>query len=106
MRHAHDLRGWLITHGFRIERETACRDAGRVYSALRAVHEGPARAYPAGYAYYGELPRRGDPCASELLARELELVRVRMEALRQAGQNPDELAHLEEVYDDFSARYS
>ena len=94
MRHAHDLREWLISHGFRIERESACRDAGRAYCALRAVYDGAARAYPAGYIYYGELLRFDADCAREILSRERKLLRIRMEH--------DE--SLKEAYDDFCAQ--
>ena len=105
MRHAHDLRGWLVTHGFRIEREAACRDAGRVYIALRAAYEGKNCIYSPGYAYYGEIIQNGDACAREYLSRELRLLRVRMEALRRSGQHPGELKQLEEIDDDFCSRY-
>jgi len=93
MRHAQDLRGWLITRGFRIERESACRDAGRLYSALRAVYDGVARAYPAGYVYYGALDF-SDKYSRDLLSRELELLRIR-------SLHDDSL---KEAYDDFCAR--
>ncbi len=104
MRHAQDLRFWLITHGFYIDCEAACRDAGKAYSALRAVYDGAKRKCTPGYAYYGELPACGDPCAREILLRELQLLRVRMDALQLSGQNPYELEHLTEVYDDLGTR--
>jgi len=105
MRRAHELRSWLISNGFFIEQESACRDAGRVYLALRAVHYGVPRDYPPGYIYYGELICDKSSHAREYLSRELKLIRVRMEALRQSGQSREEFASLEEAYDDFSARY-
>jgi len=49
MRRAGDLRAWLIANGFVIETETACRDAGRVYLALRARYDGIERVYPPSY---------------------------------------------------------
>jgi tRNA (adenine22-N1)-methyltransferase len=104
MRRAHELRAWLIANRFRIERECACRDAGRVYVALRAEYTGESYACPPGYAYYGELPRCGHPAARELLERGKAQLRVRMEALRQSGQSVAELAALEEIYDDYRAR--
>ena len=94
MRHADDLRAWLIAHGFRIETESVCRDAKRPYMALRAVHDGIARPYPPGYIYYGELPRNPDPVARELLSRELKL----LEARRQNAPR-------KEALDDFRSRY-
>ena len=114
MRRANELRAWLIAHGFCIEQELACRDAGRRYMALRAVHDGQARTYPPGYIYYGELPHCGHPCAREILARELKLIHIRMEALRQLSTRaaePDreavlsELKQLTEVSHDFCTRH-
>jgi len=105
MRRANELREWLISHGFRIEQELACRDAGRTYTALRAVYDGAVHHYPPGYAYYGELIHSDDPCAREILSRELKLIQIRMEALRQSERNCKELQHLKEVSDDFCTRY-
>jgi len=94
MRHADDLRAWLISHGFAIELETVCRDAGRPYLALRAMCDGIARDYPPGYIFYGELLQNPDPCARELLFRELNLLEARQ-------QNTP----TKEALDDFRARY-
>ena len=94
MRHADDLRAWLIAHGFRVELESVCRDAKRPYMALRAVCDGQKHAYPPGYIYYGELLRNPDPIARELLSRELKL----LEARRQNAPR-------KEALDDFRARY-
>ena len=114
MRCANELRAWLIAHGFRIEQELACRDAGRTYMALRALHDGQPRAYPPGYIYYGELPHCDHPCAREILSRELKLIHVRIEALRQvstraAGQDRElalsELKQLMEASHDFCTRH-
>ena len=99
MRHAEELREWLISHGFRIERESACRDAGRAYLALRAVYDGVVRAYPPGYVYYGELLRDPDPCAREILARELKLLEIIVNCQLST-------VHCKKgAYDDFRARY-
>jgi len=35
---ANELYDWLLSHGFCIEQELVCRDAGRLYTAVRAVH--------------------------------------------------------------------
>ena len=100
MRHADDLRAWLITHGFRIERESVCRDAKRPYMALRAVYDGLARQYPPGYIYYGELIRNPDPWAREILTRELNLLEAR--TLHSPLSTFDSE---KEALDDFRARY-
>jgi len=76
MRHAEELREWLITHGFSIEVETCCRDAGRAYLALRAVYDGVERTHPPGYIYYGELLHNDSPYAQEILSRELKLLEI------------------------------
>ena len=94
MRHAEDLRAWLVTHGFRIEIESACRDAGRAYLALRAQYSGTACAYPPGYIYYGELLRNHSECARQILSRELKLLEARQQ------NTPDK-----EPLDDLRAQY-
>ena len=94
MRHAEELRAWLITHGFRIEIESVCRDAGRAYLALRAQYSGMERTYPPGYIYYGALLRNPGPCAREILSRELNLLAARQQ------NTPDK-----EPLDDLRAQY-
>jgi len=94
MRHAEELRAWLVAHGFMIECESVCKDAGRAYLALRAVYDGLERTYPPGYIYYGELLGNPDPCAREILARELKLLQTRRKNDKQKG-----------AYDDFRTRY-
>jgi tRNA (adenine22-N1)-methyltransferase len=37
---ANELYGWLLPHGFCVEQELVCRDAGRVYTAVRARYKG------------------------------------------------------------------
>ena len=94
MRHAEELRAWLIFHGFQIETERACRDAGRVYLALRAIYDGIARAYPPGYIHYGELLHSDDPNAREILQKELKLLEIRQKNLEA-----------QRACDDFRSRY-
>jgi tRNA (adenine22-N1)-methyltransferase len=99
MRHAGDLRAWLVSHGFRIEVEACCRDAGRAYLALRAVYDGAGRAYPPGYIYYGELIHNPDPIAREILARELKLLETTVNCQLSTAKCK------RGAYDDFRARY-
>jgi tRNA (adenine22-N1)-methyltransferase len=83
MRHAWELRQWLVSHGFVIAKETACYESGRAYCALRAEYNVKDEICNvksgAGYAYYGELPRYPHPAAREFLARELRLLETRAE---------------------------
>ena len=100
MRHADDLRAWLISHGFVIEMESACLDAGRPYMALRAVYGGLARQYPPGYIYYGELIHNPDPCAREILSNELKMLETKI------MHSAFSIVHSEkEALDDFRSRY-
>ncbi|MCL2300756.1 MAG: class I SAM-dependent methyltransferase [Firmicutes bacterium] len=98
MRRAEELRAWLVSHGFRIERESACRDAGRAYLALRARFDGISRAYPPGYIYYGELLHNHSQCAREILARELKLLETIVNC------QPSTANCQKRAYDDFRAR--
>jgi tRNA (adenine22-N1)-methyltransferase len=88
MRHAWELRAWLCSHGFCINEEQACHDAGRPYHALRAVFgtQNTDRPQGIGYAYYGELPQCRHPAAQEILAREQRLLQTRAAALKKNGQ--------------------
>jgi len=99
MRHADDLRAWLITHGFVIERELVCKDTGRNYMALRAVYDGIEREYPPGYAYYGELINNPDPIAHEILSNELRLLETIVHCQLSIVNCK------KEALDDFRARY-
>jgi tRNA (adenine22-N1)-methyltransferase len=99
MRHAEDLRTWLISHGFRIERESVCREAGRPYLALRAAYDGILRSYPPGYIHYGELLHNDDPCAQEILTRELKLLEIIVNCQLST------INCKREALDDFRSRY-
>jgi len=98
MRHAWEVREWLLAHGFRIETEAACHDAGRPYHAMRAVFD-PVFAVQMKptYIYVGELPRCDHPAARELICREQALLQTRAEALAKSGraaQHAEELTRL------------
>ena len=102
MRHAWEVREWLLAHGYCIETEAACRDAGRPYHAMRAVFSpeaekpGVESQCPA-YIYMGELPQCEHPAARELIRREQALLQTRAEALEQSGhaaQHEHELTRL------------
>ena len=98
MRHAWEVRQWLLAHGYRIEMETACHDAGRPYHAMRAVFDpGYAKPIELSYIYMGELPRCNHPAVHELIRRERVLLQTRADALAKSGraaQNEHELTRL------------
>jgi len=104
MRRAHELRAWLVMNKFCIENEYSCYDADRAYSALRAVCNGVVQKYPPGYAHYGELIRCDAPAARDILAREQRYLHTRVDALKKAAPDCEELTRLEEVLHDFSAQ--
>ena len=101
MRHAWEVRAWLLTHGYRIETEAACHDAGRPYHAMRAVFEPEAaRSTEPAYIYMGELPRCDHPAARELIRREQALLQTRADALAKSNhveQQKEELARLRAI---------
>lgn len=103
MRKSEDLRGWLTAHGWRIEREAACFDAGRPYHALLAVYAAHAP-QAAGYAYYGELPGCEHPAAKMLLERSRRWLAKRIAGLEQSGQMNEELARLRIILADLEER--
>ena len=104
MRHADDLRAWLIAHSFVIERESVCRDAGRPYLALRAAYNEQLtmnnEQLGVGYIYYGELIKNPDPIAREFLARELSLLETIVNCSLSIVN-----CKKKEALDDFRSRY-
>jgi len=100
MRHAWEARAWLMRHGFSIQTEVACYDAGRPYHAILAVFhsEFGIRNSELSYIYTGELPRRGHPAARQLLAGERALLQTRADALKQAKSGAgEELTRLRQI---------
>lgn len=67
--HAEILRSYLIAGGYRIEKETVCEDAGRIYCIMSVYYSGEAQDYPEHYEYFGEIPRCDSPLAKEYLQR-------------------------------------
>ncbi len=108
MRRTEDLRRWLLSNGWRIETETACFDAGRPYSALRAVYapQKPLKetALRPGYAFYGELPRCGHPAAQMLLERTRRWLAGRIAGLERGGNLTEESARLRVISADLEAQ--
>ena len=100
MRHADDLRAWLIARRFRIVCENACIDTGRSYMALRAIYDGISREYAPGYIYYGELINNPDPIAKKILSNELRLLEKKIVNYQLSTVNLKK-----EALDDFRARY-
>lgn len=74
-----DLRRWLGAHGWRIEAERLCEDAGRLYTVLLALPGGGAPLSPGEQFLSPALRRTNDP----LLPRYVQRLRRAMEAAVQ-----------------------
>ena len=67
--HAEILREFLIQHGYYIEKEEICEDAGRLYCVMSVYFGSAESTYPEYYEYYGEIPACENPLAKEYLQK-------------------------------------
>ena len=71
MAHAELVRAFLLSQGFRIEREDACFDACRPYIAFSAVYDPDCRpGYRKSYIWLGELPKVGNEAARYFITKQ------------------------------------
>jgi tRNA (adenine22-N1)-methyltransferase len=101
MRHAWEARAWLLSHGFMIEQELACFEAGRAYGALRAIASKGNTPAGLSYLYIGELRRCPHPAAAELLRQERALLAARVRGLERIGREGVELDRLRAVLEEW-----
>ena len=96
MTHTEDVRRYLCSHGFRIERETVTEDTGRYYLSISALWEDLQNTGCEGYYYFGSLLHQPGN-AQKIVKKQLSRVKTRLSALRAANRNPDEQAVLADV---------
>lgn len=93
--HAHILRAFLVENGFRILRETVCREGDRLYLAMRVDSHGGSRKCDDLYAYCGELAGNTDELSREYLTRLGK--RLISDAGKMSSSAPEETARLEKT---------
>ncbi len=76
--HAEKVRLFLLQNGFTIAEETACRDTGKLYSAIKFVPGFPDF-IPEGYEYYGELINSKSPEAKDILLKTASSLKIKAE---------------------------
>lgn len=101
MAHAELVRAFLLSKGFRIEREGACFDACRPYIAFSAVYDPDCRpAYRKSYIWLGELPQSLNEAARYYIRRQYIYLKQRADALERAALLPDEVRTIREILPD------
>ncbi len=104
MSHAEDVRLWLYQNGFAIEDEACAMDGRHCYVALAAHYTGvPTEPSPV-QPYGGLLFDRRDEAAARFLFQQKTRLQKRRDALQRAGRDPQEVARLSGVIEDFERR--
>ena len=98
MTHSEDVRRCLCLHGFEIQHEFCIEDKGRVYLVMDAVWKDVPGHKEDGYYYFGSLIGQIGP-AEKYIRGQLEWVKTRLCALREAQRYPEEQALLSRVLD-------
>lgn len=95
--HAEEVREFLITNGFKILREDAVKEDERHYIAISAGFTGEKVSVTPGYFYIGELSSVNKTEAVEYLNIQIHFIEKKLNALRDNGKNPEEVALLSEI---------
>lgn len=95
--HSQDVRAFFVNNGFRILCEAACRDDGKLYSAMCAQYAGEVREYPPEFIYVGLLPECSEPEARLMIEKMLTHLSRRLCAIEKAGGDPEEILQLDTV---------
>ena len=104
MSHAEDVRRFFFQNGFSLDREACARDGRHCYVAMAAHYTGeptvPSPALPYGGLLFGQT----DEAAARYLHQQLLRLQKRRDALARAGKDPQEVARLSAVIEDFERR--
>jgi tRNA (adenine22-N1)-methyltransferase len=86
---ANDLREFLFSNGFTINKELAVCEGSRYYIALDANYTGEIKEFTLSDCFIGKLPRTLE--AKAYLKKQLDRYERRYNALKRKGENVDEL---------------
>lgn len=86
---ANDLREFLFSNGFTINKELAVCEGSRYYIALDANYTGEIKEFTLSDCFIGKLPRTLE--AKAYLKKQLDRYESRYNALKRKGENVDEL---------------
>ena len=86
---ANDLREFLFSNGFTINKELAVCEGSRYYIALDANYTGEIKEFTLSNCFIGKLPRTLE--AKAYLKKQLDRYERRYNALKRKGENVDEL---------------
>lgn len=104
MSHAEDVRRFFFQNGFALEREACAKESRHCYVAMAARYTGettdPSPALPYGGLLFGQTDEAARCCLRQQLSR----LQKRRDALANAGKDPQEVAYLTAVIEDFERR--
>ncbi len=89
---ANDLREYLYSNGFTINKEVAVRERDRYYIALDAFYTGEVKEYTLSDCFLGKLPETAE--AKAYLKKQLDRYTRRYNALKKRNENVEELEKL------------
>ncbi len=87
--HSEDIRKFLIESGFEILCEDACIDDGKLYSSLSAQYTGKNQNVDEAYYYYGKLIECEKEEAKQILKKNLERLKIKLDAAKNHGTDED-----------------
>ena len=99
---ADDLRKYLCENGFKVEKETLVRDAGRLYVVLLAAYDGVSRQPDLCYLYTGTVTPEQE-YGKEYLERQLSRINRHIRSLENASDKSD-IVVLKQVADKVAER--
>lgn len=103
MTHSEDVRRFLCENGFLITEENCVLDTGRVYCCIGAEFIGEDCTEETGFYYFGTLPPKDD-ISAEYVKKQLSRVNIKLQALKKAGIETEEVIMLQEVKDYYEKR--
>lgn len=97
MTHSENVREYLVSNGFEILNENACRDDGRDYICFCSEYRGVAQEKDGFYYYIGNHPIDGNEPSLRYAKKQIMRVYKRAEALENAGIKSEELLYLKDI---------
>ncbi len=99
---SHDevLRKWLWDNGFEITKEDSAFEDGKAYICMSAVYNGKSASHTDAEILLGGFYKRNDEASAAFCESKLRRVRVRLEALKVASPENEEIAVLQKILDE------
>lgn len=103
MTHSEDVRYFLCTNGFEIDKEIFVTDNKKVYCCISACFTGAVSEIDPGFCYFGFLPA-GNKEADIYASSRIHRVDIKLKALRSSMTDSPEIKHYEYLKDYYEKR--